>query len=131
MCGNGREGGEVAYSGIGSRISLTLVEFQLHLSLKSDCRRDPQSLCSPSPILMKLAQVVRLGLKRSLATPGRIGRKGVAKLCFRPRRTTGASFIKIGLGLPTVLRGSLLQSLLRGTLVGLHLSFDPVTLTVE
>ena len=69
MCGNGREGGEVAYSGIGSRISLTLVEFQLHLSLKSDCRRDPQSLCSPSPILMKLAQVVRLGLKRSLVTP--------------------------------------------------------------
>ena len=45
--------GEVAYSGIGSRISQPLVEFliQLHLSLKSDCRRDPQStVCSPSPI---------------------------------------------------------------------------------
>ena len=40
--------------------------------LKSDCRRDPRSTVgSPSPILMKLAPVVRLGLKRSLATPFR------------------------------------------------------------
>ena len=44
---------------------------------------------------------------------GRMGQKGVAKFCFGPRRTSGASFVKIGLGPPTVLRPSYVQSLLR------------------
>ena len=29
---------------------------------------------------------------------GRMGQKGVAKFCFGPRRTSGASFVKIGVG---------------------------------
>ena len=41
-----------------------------------------------------------------------MGRTGVAKLRFGPRRTSGASFVKIGLGPPTVLRPSYVQSLL-------------------
>ena len=44
---------------------------------------------------------------------GRMGRKGVARLRFGPSRTTGASFVKIGLGPPTVLRASYVQSLLK------------------
>ena len=43
---------------------------------------------------------------------GRMGQKGVAKFRFGPRRTSGASFVKIGLGSWTVLRPSLVQSLL-------------------
>ena len=43
---------------------------------------------------------------------GRMGQTGVAKLRFGPRRTSGASFVKIGLGPPTVLRPSYVQSLL-------------------
>ena len=41
-----------------------------------------------------------------------MGRTGVAKIHFGPRRTSGASFVKIGLGPPTVLRPSYVQSLL-------------------
>ena len=45
---------------------------------------------------------------------GWMGQKGAARLRFGPRRTSGASFVKIGLGPPTVLRPFYVQSLLRG-----------------
>ena len=46
------------------------------------------------------------------------GRKGGFKFGFGPKRTPGASFVKIGVGPPTALRPSLLQTLLkRGVLI--------------
>ena len=44
------------------------------------------------------------------------GEKGGFKFGFGPKRTPGASFVEIGVGPPTVLRPSLLQTLLSNTI---------------